>query len=524
MSKLFIFGIGGTGERVLRSFTMLLAAGVSSFDQQEIYPIILDYDAKNGDKKRTMNVLKAYQQVHSEAFNRHGMPTNQFFAAKMIQLKGLENFTFVFKPKEGQKKFKEHIGYSSLKGETLNTKKLLDTLYNNSSNANTELNLDMTVGFKGNPNIGSVVFNELKEKDEFNNFATSFSPTKGDRVVIIGSLFGGTGASGIPELVQAIRTEKPDAKLATILVVPYFSPAKEKDGTIDARRFNAKTKAAISYYQDSGLFDKISKVYFVGDPYPTVVPYCEGGEEQKNNANIVELIASIMIDHFLYFEGPERQFKFSIPVDIVINPKENIKSTRIFSSDFDDYTKEIILPKMKSLALALKFHKDEVSERTENAKDKDFAKLLDVYINEGESDETNKLLQKLKITLNIFRELFQNWLDELDYEGDGDVSPANSHRLALFDMKKSYADIVRKETTANVDTSSRLEKALRSFKQMFGGDKEINDFPDFIATRMNNYIDEYCDGNQLKHNTQKEFIYIDILKKATDDAAKCLND
>ena len=47
MSKLFIFGIGGTGERVLRSFTMLLAAGVSSFDQQEIYPIILDYDANH---------------------------------------------------------------------------------------------------------------------------------------------------------------------------------------------------------------------------------------------------------------------------------------------------------------------------------------------------------------------------------------------------------------------------------------------------------------------------------------------
>ena len=29
MSKLYIFGIGGTGARVLRSLTMLLASGVS---------------------------------------------------------------------------------------------------------------------------------------------------------------------------------------------------------------------------------------------------------------------------------------------------------------------------------------------------------------------------------------------------------------------------------------------------------------------------------------------------------------
>ena len=31
MSKLFIFAVGGTGARVLRSFTMLLAAGLGVF-------------------------------------------------------------------------------------------------------------------------------------------------------------------------------------------------------------------------------------------------------------------------------------------------------------------------------------------------------------------------------------------------------------------------------------------------------------------------------------------------------------
>lgn len=48
MSKIFIFGIGGTGSRVLRSLTMILATGVK-FGADEIVPIIIDPDAANAD-------------------------------------------------------------------------------------------------------------------------------------------------------------------------------------------------------------------------------------------------------------------------------------------------------------------------------------------------------------------------------------------------------------------------------------------------------------------------------------------
>ena len=36
MKKLFLFAIGGTGERALRSTTMLLAAGVPAFNDYDI--------------------------------------------------------------------------------------------------------------------------------------------------------------------------------------------------------------------------------------------------------------------------------------------------------------------------------------------------------------------------------------------------------------------------------------------------------------------------------------------------------
>jgi len=52
MAKLYVFGIGGTGSRVLKSLTMLLAAGVDC-GVDTIVPIIVDRDLSNRDLTRT---------------------------------------------------------------------------------------------------------------------------------------------------------------------------------------------------------------------------------------------------------------------------------------------------------------------------------------------------------------------------------------------------------------------------------------------------------------------------------------
>lgn len=62
------------------------------------------------------------------------------------------------------------------------------------------LESDMEVGFKGNPNIGSVVLNQFTDSQDFIDFADAFKP--GDRIFIISSIFGGTGASGFPLLLK----------------------------------------------------------------------------------------------------------------------------------------------------------------------------------------------------------------------------------------------------------------------------------------------------------------------------------
>lgn len=503
MSKLFVFAIGGTGERVLRSFTMLLASGVPTFNNYEVYPIIIDYDQDNADKNRTVEVLQNYSEVHGSAFKRHTSANDpetlngQFFAAKLKNLNGLENFVFPFRP-DTNEKFREHIGYADLAGRTKGTSALLKSLYDESNRPDTELNLDMTVGFKGNPNIGSVVFHTIGDTDEFTRFKSVFNPNQGDKVVVIGSLFGGTGASGIPEIVKAISNAQPEAKIATLLVLPYFSPQESRDGAIKASRFNSKTKAALSFYNNSGLNGKIDKIYYVGDPFSTVVKYSEGGKDQKNNANLVELIAAMMIEHYAAGRQPnKREFKFSIDANIVVSPNER-SGERLFISDFDDLSRSVIMDNFVKLAIGLKFHKDYICKG--KADDTVFFKNFKSYCNECPE------LDALKKSLEAFYDKYQAWMKELDYDG-GENNNANSHRFALCDMTRDYSEIILKKEEATNAAGKTLSKKVKGYIER---KKQLTD--DNLSTFMNTAYDKnHYDITNNTSGHEPEWVFENIL-------------
>ena len=66
MSKLYVFGIGGTGARVLKSLTMLLASGADC-GVETIVPIIIDRDMSNKDLSRTKLLIEDYMIVNKIA-------------------------------------------------------------------------------------------------------------------------------------------------------------------------------------------------------------------------------------------------------------------------------------------------------------------------------------------------------------------------------------------------------------------------------------------------------------------------
>ena len=165
MAKLYIFGIGGTGARVIKSLTMLLASGVkTNFD---IVPILIDPDSAGGDLNKTVKLLRDYQTIQSSV---EGFDAAHFFKNKISTLSDIvaeqgggarvfDGFRFELDGVQNDR-FKDFIDFNSLDSNNKNLAKLLFSDKN--------LDADLEVGFKGNPNIGSVVLNQF--------FKKSFSP------------------------------------------------------------------------------------------------------------------------------------------------------------------------------------------------------------------------------------------------------------------------------------------------------------------------------------------------------------
>ena len=308
--KVFIFAIGGTGARVLRSLTMLLASGVKINPEIELVPLIIDLDINNGDTFRAKNVINTYREIREKSYTRE--TTDGFFVTKLKNLsaykaenyKGLIQDSFQLEFGNVDKTF-----FRFIEGNQLNLENsyLLESLFDTSPEpktleepTNTELYLNLSKGFKGNPNIGSIVFNDLVNTNEYRYFCDICNEQ--DKIFIISSIFGGTGSAGFPQLVKNIRkNDKAPVKnshLGALVVMPYFNIAGKKGSAIDSNNFNSKTKAALSYYS-SELEGLINDTYYIGCP-PTGDAYenNEGGTEQKNKAHMVELISAMSIIDF----------------------------------------------------------------------------------------------------------------------------------------------------------------------------------------------------------------------------------
>ncbi len=292
MSKIFIFGIGGTGSRILRSLTMLLSSGVK-FGADEIVPIIIDPDAANADLTRTVALMNNYSNIRS-SLSFSSVNKSRFFKTEIEQI--MPNYTLRINDTD-DKTFQQFIQFSSMsKANKAMTKMLF---------SDKNLQSSMEVGFKGNPNIGSVVLNQIVHSDDFENFATSFS--EGDRIFIISSIFGGTGASGFPLLLKTLRTGENfpnhdiinNATIGAITILPYFKLNPNPDSEIDSSTFISKTKSALAYYEyNISKNGSIDAFYSLADDVSNTYENHEGGSAQQNAAHLIEFLGATAIVDF----------------------------------------------------------------------------------------------------------------------------------------------------------------------------------------------------------------------------------
>ncbi|MGI6232786.1 MAG: hypothetical protein ACOYJF_08045 [Prevotella sp.] len=308
----------------MRPLIFQFAAGIHPLDESgqpmplEVVPVIVDPHKANEDLKRTENLLRWYRQLRRSLYGEAVDVKKGFFSVKISTLSDILpnntnlSDTFLFNLGTiSSKKFQDFISFNTL--DTSN-QALCSMLFSED-----QLQTTMDIGFVGAPNIGSVALNQFKDSEEFRQFSNVFQ--KNDRIFVVSSIFGGTGAAGYPIIVKNIRNaannpmvnnkgDLRDARIGALTVLPYFNVQQDENSPISRADFISKTKSALFYYHDNltGLrhggedlpLSKVNACYYLGDETPSN-PYFNdpGGNGQRNDAHVVEYVGALSVLDFL---------------------------------------------------------------------------------------------------------------------------------------------------------------------------------------------------------------------------------
>ena len=417
MAKLYIFGIGGTGSRTLRALTMMLASGVEcKFDT--IVPVIIDPDASAADMSRTVDAMTRYMEVR-KSLDFNSANENRFFKTEICPIQDMSTFKLSLENTENVT-FRDYMKTNQMDAAS---KALINMLF---SQAN--LNSYMEVGFKGNPNIGSVVLNQFSTSDAYKAFSNNFE--EGDRVFIISSIFGGTGASGFPLLLKTLRNDQTsqhwnyikNAKIGAVTVLPYFSVEQDDNSGVDSSTFYSKTKSALAYY-DRNITgnNSVNALYYIGDSMPASYKNHDGGSEQRNNAHMVELFAALSILKFAAtpdneFGEKTQTYEYGIDTN-----DEDIK--QVIFKDLGPETRRLIQKPLTMFLLMNKYMKSALSSQYK----------FQPWAKDCGLDE-NFFTSQYYADLVKFQDAYRVWLQELD-DNKRSFKPFDEERiLPLFDL------------------------------------------------------------------------------------------
>ena len=326
--KLFVIAIGGTGMRCLESFTHL--CGIGMFDNQEIEVLTLDTDELNGNKAKAEALVRLYNRVKTFGETEGGTPNSDtFFSAKLNLHRYWTNYVG-----EGRGNYKTLSKLSSGTPEAQKQNKLISDLFLAEESVQ-EFNL--AHGYRAQTHLGSMLIyhgiieaarnvakgvNIKGEEKDLEKFVLKLQNAGANaRVFIFGSVFGGTGASSIPVIPQALQEfvkirsnykEEIDltkTKFGATLLTEYFTfkkpdnlqTATKHDSIIaDSSFFPLNSQAALQFYQgDPTVKKNYKKLYHIGWPITSKKIDEEGkektdtgGKNQLNPCHVTELLCA----------------------------------------------------------------------------------------------------------------------------------------------------------------------------------------------------------------------------------------
>ncbi|MDR0862107.1 MAG: tubulin-like doman-containing protein [Oscillospiraceae bacterium] len=368
--KYLLIGVGGTGAKILESVVYLAAAGINGGfrgNVDEIEMRFIDMDAEGGNFKRLEDLLKLYKEMyeHMQDYEKAKIANSE---DKMFNTDGKTwkpiKITYERFVPGGQNpqnsKFRGNIDFNTVN-------KLKDLITGSDDNIKlaeffyTEdllTKLDLRKGSRGDPSIGSIVWGKWfdDEAEDTNadgfwknlitgKYAVPSQDADGIRVIFVGSVFGGTGASGLPTITSKFhekyikgKDSNGNTKLGAVFMLPYFTFAKgnPKDGQqANPDNFSASTKLALKYYYDSDVVNILDGLYLIGgnqrimrDEAGETIKFEFGGPSQINPAMPEELVAALAVfDFFNEKTGQftdERKIRLAHTVAATASKDENV--------------------------------------------------------------------------------------------------------------------------------------------------------------------------------------------------------
>ncbi|HHU78227.1 MAG TPA: hypothetical protein GXZ29_05015 [Clostridiales bacterium] len=331
----YLIGIGGSGAKAVEAFLHLKAAGYGN-PGNPTHLAVIDPDGSNWNLQTMYQTLLKYRDVQKilQIDNNSKDESFPLFGTRFeIQEKRSGSSddigSMVWSPVEHEDASLNLIfaqdRITDIEGQ------LFKTLYTEE-----EMTEKLKYGFKGHPGIGSLLISKefrpeldpedidriperdrdrvsywsrlLGKQSRINNIIADGSDEV--RIMIVGSIFGGTGAAGVPTIVKKIHNLYSEAiqdgriKLGLILLLPYFKFIRSSSGMQDgqlyaeADDFILNSRYALRYYKEAGLTDYVNSIYVLGDNHYEDMDFAVGGSEQKNKALIAETLAAVAVDHF----------------------------------------------------------------------------------------------------------------------------------------------------------------------------------------------------------------------------------
>lgn len=313
MQHLFLIAAGGTGAKVAESLIHLCAAGLGP---AQLDVLLLDVDKDNGNVERTRDAAELYSKLRVWDWTLSPRSTakggavplagTRFFQTALTLHPCLDEISAV---NEGGLRVHLH--------DEPGAQPLLDLLYDEQ-----EQDSQCEKGFLARPNLGSLVLGgHLREKFAAESGgAAAFkarlfdalsgaSAEKPVPLMVVGSIFGGTGASLFPVVCECVREavslgQKDSGnweKVApcAVMLTPYFLPnqtgAETEEDTVDPSRFQVDTANALRHYVDTTVLNGFEMAYLVGSDQPqlTRLKFVDGARDQANPALLEEVVAAL---------------------------------------------------------------------------------------------------------------------------------------------------------------------------------------------------------------------------------------